>query len=355
MISSDALQFLQSFLACPSPSGYEQPAQAVWRDRTAPFVDRIETDVHGNSMAWIHPDTRPRVLFTGHCDELGFQIRYIDDNGFLYFATIGGHDIGLVPGRTVTIHTANGPLPGVIGKRAIHLMSPDDRKKVPEIHELWIDIGVADKAEAQSLVSIGDPATYDHSFKPLRGSLASSRAFDDRAGAFIVSEVLRRVSSQKSALRCGVVGVSTVQEEIGLRGATTSAFSTSPDIGIALDVTHATDHPDVDKRKVGEVRLGGGPVICRGANINPRIFTLLVETAKAESIPFQLEAEPRGTGTDANAIQLARGGIAAGLIGLPLRYMHTPNEVIDLEDLDQTAALLVAFLKRIGPDTNLIP
>jgi endoglucanase len=355
MLSPESLQFLQRFLACPSPSGYEQPAQAVWRQRTSAYADRIETDVHGNVIAWINPDVRPRVLLTGHCDELGFQIRYIDDQGFLYFSTIGGHDLGLVPGRTVTIHTERGPVPGVIGKRAIHLMTEEDRKKVPQIQDLWIDIGVGSKEEAQSVVDIGDPVTYDHSFKTLRGALASSRAFDDRAGSFVVSEVLRTLSAKKQDLQCSVAGVSTVQEEVGLRGATTSAYSTNPDIGIALDVTHATDHPDVDKRKVGEVKLGGGPVICRGANINPRVFSMLVETAKAAQIPYQLEAEPKGTGTDANAIQLSRGGVAAGLIGLPLRYMHTPNEVINLDDLSQTIALLAAFIERVHSETELIP
>ena len=350
----ESLAFLRELLEAPSPSGYEQPVQEIWRRRTAPLVDRVHRDLHGNVIAAIQPDREPRLLLAGHCDELGFLVQHVADEGFIYFSAVGGHDVGIVPGRRVVIHAAGGPIPGVIGKRAIHLMTQEERKKVPELHEIWIDIGAASREEALSLVRIGDPITYDQGFRALHGGLAVGRAFDDKAGAFVVSEVLRTVR-ESGNLSVGLYGVSTVQEEIGLRGATTSTFGVNPTVGIAIDVTHATDHPDTDKRKIGDIRLGRGPVICRGANVNPRVFDLLVATASEEQIPYQIEAAARGTGTDANAIQLSRGGVATGLIGLPLRYMHTPSEVISLSDLEHAARLLTGFSQRLGPETELTP
>jgi len=350
----ESLAFLRELLEAPSPSGYEQPVQEIWRRRTRPFVDSLRTDVHGNVIAAIRPEAEPRLLLAGHCDELGFLVQHVADEGFIYFSAVGGHDVGIIPGRRVLIHSRQGPIPGVIGKRAIHLMTQEERKKVPELHEIWIDIGASSRDDALSRVAVGDPITYEQGFRPLQGELAVSRAFDDKAGAFVVSEVLRLVRG-RGDLKVGLYGVSTVQEEIGLRGATTSTFGIDPTVGVAIDVTHATDHPDTDKRKIGDIRLGRGPVICRGANVNPRVFALLAEVAEQEKIPYQVEAAARGTGTDANAIQLSRAGVAAGLIGLPLRYMHTPSEIVSLSDLEHAAELLAAFARRIEPETPLTP
>ncbi len=356
-----SLSFLKAILAAPSPSGYEQPVQRIFREYVGGFADDVKTDLHGNVIAAINPSGSPRIMFAGHCDELGFQITYINDNGFLHFKAIGGHDVAIIPGRRVQIHTKNGIVKGVIGKRAIHLMSDEERNKPKvEIESFWIDIAVKDRDEALGLVAVGDPVTYDLSFDGMRNGVVTSRAFDDKAGVFVVAETLRILAENRDKLKAAVFGVSTVQEEIGLRGATTAAFGVDPQIGVAVDVTHATDSPDMDKRKAGEVKLGGGPVITRGANINPVVFDRLVQAASTKTDDgddpsYQIDAAPRGTGTDANAIQLTRAGVAAGLVSIPLRYMHTAVEMVALADLESSAQLLATFAQAVEPDTSFIP
>ncbi len=345
-----SLAFLKDLLAAPSPSGFEQPAQKVWRAYMAPFADRVTTDMHGNCIAALQDGRPTRILLAGHVDELGFMVNYINDDGFIFFKTIGGFDLNIIPGRRVRIHTKNGIVPGVTGKKAIHVMTEEDRKKKLEIENLWIDIGVKNKAEAQSLVRVGDPITYAESFEVVRGPVVASRAFDDKAGSFAVGEVLRLLAGQ--TFDAAVYAVSTVQEEVGLRGARTSAYGIDPKIGVAVDVCHATDHPDIDRKRVGEIKLGGGPAIARGPNISPVVEQMLIEAAEAEGIPYQLEAAPGGTGTDANAIQLTRAGVATGLVSIPLRYMHTAAEVISLEDLVNVSRLLAAFILRVKDDTD---
>ncbi len=348
-----SLAFLKDLLDAPSASGYEQPAQFVWRLYMSQYADRVTTDVHGNSIAVLNEAGATRILLAGHVDELGFIVNYIDDNGFIFFRTIGGFDLNLIPGRRVRIHTKNGTIPGVTGKKAIHVMTPEERKKSPEIHELWIDIGAKDRQEAESLVRVGDSVTYVDSFELIRGDVAASRAFDDKAGSFAVGEVLRLLQGQ--TFDAAVYSVSTVQEEVGLRGAHTSAYGVDPKVGVAVDVTHATDHPDMNKQRLGSVKLGAGPVIARGANISPVVEAMLIEAAEAEGIPYQLEAAPGGTGTDANAIQLTRAGVATGLVSIPLRYMHTAAEVLSLEDLANVSRLLAAFIRRVKDDTDFTP
>jgi len=347
-------QFLQDLLAAPGPSGYEGPVRKVWTAEVASYADAVEVDVHGNAIASYNAQGGPRVMLAGHMDELGFQIIYIDDKGYLYFETIGGFDLGMVPGRKVRIHTRSGPVLGVLGKKPIHLMRGEERNKVPAKHELWIDIGVQSGKEAQEIVEIGDPVTYDPNFEVLRGDLVVSRATDNKAGAWVVAEAMRRVTRAKKC-RAALFSVATVQEEIGLRGARTSAYGVDPLVGIAVDVTWAMDHPGVDKRQVGECLLSGGPVINRGANINPVVFDRLVAVAKKKKIPHQIMAEPGGTGTDANAIQLSRAGVAAALVSLPQRYMHTPVEIVSLRDLDNTAKLLAEFVLSLEEDVSFIP
>jgi endoglucanase len=281
------------------------------------------------------------------------MVNYISDDGYIFFKTIGGFDLNIIPGRRVRIHTKNGPVPGVTGKKAIHVMTEEDRKKKLEIQDLWIDIGVKDKKEAESLVRVGDPITYAESFEIVRGQVAASRAFDDKAGSFAVGEVLRLLAGK--TFDAAVYAVSTVQEEVGLRGARTSAYGIDPKIGVAVDVCHATDHPDMDRKRVGDIKLGAGPAIARGPNISPIVERMLIEAAEAEGIPYQLEAAPGGTGTDANAIQLTRAGVATGLVSIPLRYMHTAAEVISLEDLVNVSRLLAAFILRVKDDTDFTP
>ncbi|NBB79484.1 MAG: M20/M25/M40 family metallo-hydrolase [Verrucomicrobia bacterium] len=341
----EAPEFLVDLLNARSPTGAEYEAQAVVDQYVEKEVDAYRRDTMGNRFATVNPEGDPKLLFAGHIDELGLIITFINEQGFLYFDTLGGHDKSMISGRRVSILTKNGVVKGVTGKRAIHLMSPDDRKKVPETHEIWIDIGVKTQEEAEKVVGIGDTAVYDQSFELIRGSVGVARAFDDKAGAYAVLEAVRRLSKNKLAAR--VTAAATTQEEIGTRGAITAAYSENPDFAIAVDVGHATDSPDCDPRKYGLFKQGGGPIVCRGPNINPVIFEHIVRAAKKNKIPYQVEADSRPTGTDARAIQVAQSGIATGLLSIPLRYMHTPSEMVDLEDVEHTVQLLVAVARSL--------
>ena len=339
-------KFLIELLNARSPSGYEDEAHRVIDRYLKPIADKYSKDAMGNRIATINEKGDPVLMLAGHMDELGFIIKYIDKDGFLYFDTIGGHDRIMISGRRVNILTAKGIVKGVTGKRAVHLMNIEDRNKVPNLEAMWIDIGVESKKDALKLVCIGDVATYDHDFEFINGSIGTARAFDNKSGAYVVSETIRRLAKLKQ-LTAKVVTVTTAQEEIGTRGAITSTYAVNPHIAIAIDVGHATDHPDCDNRKFGETKLGFGPIICRGANINPFVHKLLVSCAKKGKIPYQLEADPRPTGTDARSIQIGRQGVATGLVSIPLRYMHTPSEVVDLKDIENTVKLLVIFAKAL--------
>jgi putative aminopeptidase FrvX len=347
--------FFKELVESPSPSGFEQPAQRVLRRYLEGVADELRTDMLGNLIARLRgPEGAPRVMLAGHCDEVGFMIRYIDDNGFLYFAPIGGVDAHLVPGQRVHIHARSGTILGVVGKKPIHLMEQKDRETVVKFKNQFIDIGCSDRASAAALVEVGDPVTFAVGMECLQGQRVASRAFDDKMGAFIVARVIEEVRRRGGA-PVDLYGVSTVQEEIGLRGGTTSAYGIDPDIGIAVEVGFATDVPEVDRKEFGEIRLGGGPVLARGANVNPLLFETLVRTAQEEDIPFQVSGIPRATGTDANVMQLSRSGVATALVSVPLRYMHTPVEVLSLDDVEATVRILAGLLYRIGAASSFIP
>ena len=339
--------FLTELLHARSPSGAEFEAQAVFDRHVRPAADAYAKDALGNRLATLNPAGDPVLMLAGHMDELGLIITYVNKDGFIYFDTIGGHDRTVISGRRVIIQTANGPVKGVTGKRAVHLMDEADRKKVPEIHEIWIDIGARTKKDALARVSIGDTVTYDHEFELIHGSIGAARAFDNKVGAYIVGETLIRLAAARKKLAAKVVAVATAQEEIGTRGAATAVYAVNPHLALAVDVGHATDHPDCDNRKFGETKLGGGPIICRGPNINPKIYERLVAAAKKLGFPYQLDADPRPTGTDARALQMGRGGVATGLVSVPLRYMHTPSEVVDLQDVEHCVQLFVAFAQSL--------
>jgi putative aminopeptidase FrvX len=348
MPAYQAPAFLTDLLRAKSPSGAEAQAQAVYDHYVRPHASAYADDALGNRLASLNPQGTPTLMLAGHMDELGLIIIYVNKDGFLYFDTIGGHDLSIISGRRVIIQTAHGPVKGVTGKRAVHLMDDEDRKKVPKKHEIWIDIGAKSKAEALARIAIGDVATYDHEFELINGSIGTARAFDNKVGAYIVGETLIRLAREKAKLAAKLVSVATTQEEIGTRGAQTSAFAVDPHVALIVDVGHATDHPDCDPRKFGETKLGGGPIICRGPNINPKVHARLLATAKKLKIPYQLEADPRPTGTDARAIQMARGGVGCGLVSIPLRYMHTPSEIVDLEDVEHCVKLFAGFAKSLG-------
>ncbi|MCL4858591.1 MAG: M42 family metallopeptidase [Caldilineaceae bacterium] len=352
-MESTAHDFLKALLVAPSPSGYEQPVQAVVRDYVNDFADTVKTDLHGNVIVGNNVDAPTRVLLAGHCDQIGLVVTHIDDKGFLYTKPIGGWDPQQLIGQRMTVWTQGGPVNAVIARKPIHLLDPDERKKVVKLEEMWLDLGAKDRDEAASLVRIGDPVTLELGYQELRNGLANAPGMDNVTGVWVVIEALRRAA--QAGLNVALFAVSTVQEEIGLRGAQTSTFGVDPQIGIAVDVTHATDCPTIDKRQEGDIKLGAGPVIERGPNVNPRLFDRLVETAVAAQMPYQIAAHNRGTGTDANAIQLTRAGVATGLVSIPNRYMHSAVETISLEDIDRAADLLAAFVSGLGGNEDFTP
>ncbi len=352
-MESASLEFLKSVLETPSPSGYEQPVQRIVREFAARFADEVTTDVHGNVIAVRNPGAPLRVMFAGHCDQIGFLIRYIDSDGFLYVQAIGGWDPQIVVGQRMTVWTEKGPVFGVIARKPIHLLTDEERKQVVKLKDIWLDIGAKDQTDAGAKVRIGDPVTLELGFREMLNSRASSPSMDDKTGLWIAMEALRR--TQGRPLNCALYAVSTVQEEIGLRGAKTSSFRVDPHVGIAVDVCHATDCPTVDKKTEGDIALGKGPVIYRGPNMNPRVVDRLMEAAAKAGIPTQLGAQGGATGTDANVMQVSKAGVAAGLIGVPNRYMHSPVEMVSLEDLDHAAELLAQFALTLSGGEEFTP
>lgn len=348
-----SLDFLKEMITTPSPSGFEENIQKLCKRYVSPFVDKVYKDVHGNQYAVRNPDAELRVMLAGHVDEIALMVNDIDDKGFLGIVPIGGVDPSVLDGQRVVVHGAGGPVPGIVGRTAIHLTEPEERGKPLKMHQLWIDIGAKDRKDAEKLVAVSDPITLDAGFLELRDNKVVARAFDDRVGAFVVLEAMRLVADRK--LRCAVYCVTTVQEEIGLRGAVTSAYGCKPHVGVAVDVDHATDYPGMDPRRHGRVAINGGPTIARGANINPVVWRQLTDIAKKKKIPWQTSAAPRGTGTDANAMQLSRGGVATGLIGIPNRYMHSPVEVVSLTDVEHAARLIAEWLCMLKPGMDFIP
>jgi len=352
-MNDDSHLFFRRLLETPSPSGFERPIQDVVRTWARPLADAVSTDRHGNVIAVRNPEGRPRIMLAGHCDQIALMVQYIDDNGFLIVQPIGGWDMQILLGQNLTVWTRNGPLPGVIARRAPHLLTSDEKNKVPQFTDVWVDIGAKDRKEAEELVMAGDPVTFALGYRPLRNGLAVSPGMDDKSGLWVVFETLRLL--REVPLQAAVFCVSTVQEEVGLRGATTSSYGIHPQVGIAVDVCHATDTPGNDKKQLGEARLGLGPTLFRGPNINPRVFEGLYETAKSKSIPVQVRGAPRPTGTDANVMQIARDGVATGLLGIPNRYMHSPVEMVHLDDLDRAAQLLAAFCVSVHAQSDWTP
>jgi len=353
-VEDAAHEFLKQLLETPSPSGYERQIQGVVQQYVSSFADEVRRDVHGNVIACANPGAQPRLMFAGHCDQIGLIITYVDKEGFLYSQTVGGWDVQQLVGQRMTVWTAGGPIPAVIARKPIHLLKPDEREKVMKTEDLWLDIGAKDRDEAKEVVRIGDPVTLELGYQELRNGLANAPGMDDKTGLWAVMEALRRATAA-GGLRCSVHAVSTVQEEIGLRGAQTSAYGIDPQVAVAVDVTHATDCPTISKKQEGEIRLGGGPVIYRGPNMNPVVTERLIEVAQAKEIPFQLAAIGRATPNDANPIQITRSGVATGLVSIPNRYMHSAVETVSLEDLDNAAQLLAHFALAVSETDDFVP
>ena len=345
-------EFLKSLLSTPGPSGYEWAAAEIWRAEAGEFAE-VRADRMGNSFATLNGGGAPRVMLSGHIDEIGLIVTHVEEGGLLRFQGVGGWDPQVLVGQRVLVQTMNGVVPGVIGKKAIHVMEADERKKVSEIKSLWIDIGAKDGDEAKGRVRVGDVAVVDQDVLELPNGRIASRSLDNRMGAFVVLEALRLLSEGES-LAAEVVAVASVQEEIGLYGARGAAFGLDPDAAIAVDVTHATDTPGIPKNEHGDHSLGSGPVITRAANLSPLVTDGLIDIAEGEGIPYTLEADSRSTSTDADAIQFTRAGIATGLVSAPNRYMHSPNEIVALEDLAGCARLISAYLKMLKKGADFV-
>ena len=327
--------------------------QALVRDFAREYADEVRTDLHGNVIVARNPGGRPRILLDGHCDHIGLMVQHVDDSGFLYVQAIGGWDLAILLGRAVVVWTSSGPQRGVIGRKPTHLLSDEDRKKMPKITDLWVDLGATSAEEVKRTVRIGDAVTVDLGVRELPNNRVTGPKLDNTAGLFVVLEALKRLAGQ--SFDAALFVVSAVQEEIGLRGATTAAFGVDPEVGIGVDVTHATDCPTIDKREHGSVDLGKGPVIFRGPNVNPVLHDQLCEVATSRSLPYQVKGAPRGTPNDANVLQLTRAGVAAAAIGIPLRYMHTPVEIVSLDDVDTAAELLAALVASTPRGTSFTP
>lgn len=347
---------IDRLLDARGPSGYETRAAAAWQDEAETFADRTWGDVHGNSFAEINPGGSPRVMMAGHIDEIGLMVNHIDEQGYLWVRSVGGWDAQVLVGQRVEILGKTGLVAGVVGRRAIHLIRSDETDKAVKLKELWIDIGAASADEAGERVGIGDVAVIRSDALDLTDDLLAARSIDDRVGAVVVLEALRRAREQECSAHA--VAAATVQEEIGYMaagGARTGSYGLNPDVGIVVDVTHATDHPSIDKKEHGDIKLGGGPVLARGAAINPVVFSRLEDAAKAAGVEVQIQAIPAMTGTDADAIRMARAGVATGLVSIPNRYMHSPNQLVSRRDLDHAAGIIADFLVGLSDGDSFLP
>jgi endoglucanase len=348
--------FLARLLDAQGPSGYEGPAAARWREEAGTFSDEVWVDVHGNSFAAIGQEGSPSVMLAGHIDEIGLMVHYIDDDGYLFVRPVGGWDPPVLVGQRVEVLTRDGPVVGVIGRRAVHLLNPEERDKAVKVKDLWIDIGSTGGEEARKKVSVGDVAVIRSDTVEIGENCIAARSVDDRIGAVVVLEALRRAAEKGTQAR--VVAVATTQEEISVRsggGARTSSFGLEPDAAIVVDVTHATDHPQVDKKEYGDVRLGAGPVLSRGAVVNEVLFAGLREAAEAAGIAIQPLAAPSATGTDADSIFTSRTGVATAIVSVPNRYMHSPNQLVHVADVEGTAELIASYLAGLTSGQSFVP
>jgi len=351
MLKPAPLAFLKKLLDTPGPSGFETAPAAVWREEAAAFA-AVSGDVHGNSIAVVNPTGAPTIMLAGHIDEIGVIVTYVDDDGFIYIGPIGGWDPQVLVAQRIRFAGRDGDVLGVVGKKPIHLIKPDEREKASKMTDLWVDIGATSKTQALAMLSIGDPGVIDSRTIDLPNDRIVSRSIDDRIGAFVVLEALRRYAADPGEAR--VVAVATTQEEIAYHGggAKVGASQVNPAMAIVVDVTFATDHPSIEKKEIGEHKLGGGPVLTRGSIVSPVVFRLLRDTAESLRMPYSVHAAGRDTGTDADAIHLSRDGVATALLSVPNRYMHSPNEMVSLIDLDRAATLIAAACKAVTTDTD---
>ncbi|MGN6643752.1 MAG: M42 family metallopeptidase [Verrucomicrobiota bacterium] len=342
-----SLNFLRTLVNTPSPTGHEVRGQRVWLDYVKPFAEETFSDAYGNCVAVLNKGGSPRLMLAAHADEIAMAVNYINDDGFIYVRKMGGIDAAITKAQRIVIHTAAGPVKGVVGNVAPHLTKQEGEPKLPKIHDIFIDIGVSSRKAAEELVRVGDPITLVDEFDLLRNDLAVARAFDNRIGTFAVAEALRLLKESKVKLNAEICAVSNVQEEVGLLGARQIAYSLKPDVALVVDVTHATDYPTVSKQQHGDTRVGNGPTLTHGGCNHPEVVARLESVAKTKKISLQHEAMSATSGTDTDVIFWTRGGIASALISLPNRYMHSPVELISLKDLEKIPELLAAFAQSL--------
>ncbi|MGH7638051.1 MAG: M20/M25/M40 family metallo-hydrolase [Gemmatimonadaceae bacterium] len=352
MPSQDSIAFLKRLLDAPGPSGFETLAGRAWRAEAERFTDRVTVDLAGNCIAEVNPGGSPTILIDGHIDEIGVIVQYIDDEGFIYISPIGGWDAQVLVGQRIRFLAAAGDVFGVVGRKPIHLAKDADRKRAVKFTDLWVDIGALNRAEAEARLGIGDPGVIDARAHDFPNGRIVSRSIDDRIGAFAALEALRRYAAKPGTAR--VVAAATTQEEIAWTGggALVAANAVRPKMAIVVDVTFATDHPDVEKKELGDHRLGSGPVLHRGALLSPVVFELLRGAARAKTIPFTVHADGRETATNADAIYIAQEGVATALVSIPNRYMHSPNEMVSLDDVDHTAELIAEVCRMVDGKTD---
>ena len=351
MLSPDSITFLKKLLDTPGPSGFESAPAKVWREQARQFAE-VHGDVAGNSIAEVNSGGNPIIMLAGHIDEIGVIVNYVDDQGYAYIQPIGGWDPQVLIGQRLRFTGRNGDVFGVVGRKPIHLIKTEDKEKAAKFVDLWVDLGARTKKEAEEMISVGDPGVIDSRTMEFPNGRLVSRSIDDRIGAFVVLEALRRYAAKPGTAK--VVGVATTQEEIGYRGGGASVCATciNPRMAIVVDVTFAIDHPGIEKKEHGESAIDSGPVLTRGSIISPVVLDLLRKTAEKRKIPFTLHAAGRETSTDADAIHIAREGIATALVSIPNRYMHSPNEMVSIQDLDRAADLIAETCRVITPKTD---
>lgn len=343
----ESLQFLQKLVNTPSPSGNEARGQRVWLDYVSPYADETFTDAYGNAVAVLNKGGSPRLMIAAHADEIAMTVNYIDENGYIYVRKVGGIDAAITKAQRVTIHSKGGPVKGVVGNVAPHLTKTEGERKVPKMEDLFIDIGVNTKADAEKLIRIGDPITLAAEFEVLRDDRVIGRAFDNRVGTFAVAEAFRLLKESKSKLQPEILAVSNIMEEVGLLGSRQIAYTLKPDMALVVDVTHATDYPTVNRQQHGDIKMGNGPALTHGGCNHCEMVNRLEEVAQQQEIKLQHEAMSNTSGTDTDAIFWTRGGIPSALISLPNRYMHSPIEMVSLKDLEQIPKLIAGFAQSL--------
>jgi putative aminopeptidase FrvX len=348
-----APELLQKLLTAPGPPGHERLAARVWREAAESFADEVATDKLGTTIARVNGrGEQPLMVVVGHIDEIALLVSHVSDKGYLHVVQSGGWDAQVLVGQRVEILTRDGVVPGVVGHKPPHLTNAEERKKAVELKNLHVDIGAKDGDEARSMVAPGDQAVITAEPLDMPNGRVASRALDNRLGVFVAIEVARRVKEAGGGAG-PVAGVAAAQEEIGAHGARVMAYGLEPDLAVVVDVTHATDAPGVDPGELGDHGLGSGPVITRGAIVNRAVIDLLDEVAATEGIECTTEASGRHTGTDADTVHLSRTGVPTAVVSIPLRYMHSPVELVDLADVEATIKLLTALALRLESDTSL--